>query len=611
MLARQAQHQIAVQRLGEAGIGHRRREAPGGQLVGGLHRVGQARAVGQDGDLAALAQDPATADFQGGADVRQGAAARLAARIAAGRGAVVDLHLGRHHVHQLDAVGRRHQHHIGQAAQIGDVVAALVGHAVGAHHAGTVDGKAHRQLLDGHVVDHLVIAALQEGRVDRSEGLVAVAGEPGAEGHRVLLGDADIEGAVRELGPELVQPGTAGHGRRHRDHLGVALGVRDQRLGEDVLIVGRLRRALLLLAGDDVELGDAVILVLRGLGRRVALALLRHAVNQHRAFPIAVAHVLQDRQQMLEVVAVDGADIEEAQLFEERAAGEEAARILFCPLGRLLDRPREAASQIARQLTHRLIGLGGEQARQIGAHRTDRRGDRHVVVVQDDDQPRMHGTGVVHRLVGHAGGHGAVADHADNVVVALVEVAGHRKAEPGRNRGGGVGGTEGVVDALLAAGETAEASVLAQGADALTPTGQYLVRIALMRDVPDQNVLRRLEDVVQRGGELDHAQAGAQVPAGDGDRIDQLLAQFVSQLRQLLLIQLAQLFRRGNLVQQCRSAVVPDLAYQKLVLLGPARESALPVPFKRTPRHMWEIHPGRSRGHANTSYLAASPRPLA
>jgi hypothetical protein len=52
--------------------------------------------------------------------------------------------------------------------------------------------------LDGHVVHHLVVAALQEGRIDRHERLHAVGGEAGGEGHRVLLGDADVEGAVRE-----------------------------------------------------------------------------------------------------------------------------------------------------------------------------------------------------------------------------------------------------------------------------------------------------------------------------------------------------------------------------------------------------------------------------
>ena len=70
--------------------------------------------------------------------------------------------------------------------------------AVGADQAGAVDGEAHRQALDRHVVHDLVVAALQEGRIDRAERLVAFGGEAGGERHRMLLGDADIEGAVGE-----------------------------------------------------------------------------------------------------------------------------------------------------------------------------------------------------------------------------------------------------------------------------------------------------------------------------------------------------------------------------------------------------------------------------
>jgi hypothetical protein len=73
-----------------------------------------------------------------------------------------------------------------------------MGRAVGADEAGAVDGEAHRQLLDRHVMHDLVVAALQEGRIDRAERLVAFRRQAGREGHRMLLGDADIEGAGRE-----------------------------------------------------------------------------------------------------------------------------------------------------------------------------------------------------------------------------------------------------------------------------------------------------------------------------------------------------------------------------------------------------------------------------
>ena len=83
----------------------------------------------------------------------------------------------------------------GRQAEIGDVEGAGMGRAVGADEAGAVEGEAHGQVLDRHVVHDLVVGALQEGRIDGAERLVALRRHAGGEGHRVLLGDADVEGA--------------------------------------------------------------------------------------------------------------------------------------------------------------------------------------------------------------------------------------------------------------------------------------------------------------------------------------------------------------------------------------------------------------------------------
>src|SRR5438067_1658437 len=77
--------------------------------------------------------------------------------------------------------------------------------AVGTDQAGTVDGEAYRQALDGHVVHHLIVGALQEGRVDRGERLEAFRGKPRREGHAMLLGDADVEATLRKALGELVE----------------------------------------------------------------------------------------------------------------------------------------------------------------------------------------------------------------------------------------------------------------------------------------------------------------------------------------------------------------------------------------------------------------------
>ena len=223
--------------------------------------------------------------------------------------------------------------------------------------------------------------------------------------------------ALGEFLAEQVEAGARRHRRGDGDDLVVLPRLLDQAFGEDLGVGGRGRLRLRLRAGDDVELDDAVILVVGRLGRRVALALLGDDVDQDRAV-LGVAHVAQHRQQVVEVVAVDRADIVEAELLEQRAAGDQAAGVFLHRHRALLEERRQLLGDLAHEVAQRAVGAAGDAAREIGRHRADRRRDRHVVVVEDDDQARVHRAGIVHRLVGHAGRHRAVADHRDDVVVA-------------------------------------------------------------------------------------------------------------------------------------------------------------------------------------------------
>ena len=75
------------------------------------------------------------------------------------------------------------------------------------------------------------------------------------------------------------------------------------------------------------------------------------------------------------------------------------------------------------------------------------------------------------------------------------------------------------------------------------------MRIALVADVPDQAVDRRLVQPVQCDRELDHAEAGAEMPARDRDRVDQVPAQLLGDGREFGLGKAAQIARDGNLGQ--------------------------------------------------------------
>ncbi len=111
---------------------------------------------------------------------------------------------------------------------------------------------------------------------------------------------------------------------------------------------------------------------------------------------------------------------------------------------------------------------------------------------------------------------------------------------------------EGVVFALAASRKGGDAVLLAQAGHAFAATGEDLVRVGLVADVPDQTIVGRVEDVVQGDGQLDDAQAGTEMPAGLANRVEQLLAQFVGQCFELGFAQTAQAGRSVSTVEQRR-----------------------------------------------------------
>ena len=107
-----------------------------------------------------------------------------------------------------------------------------------------------------------------------------------------------------------------------------------------------------------------MIFVSRRFGGGIALALLRDDMDQHGAFRI-VADIFENRDQLIQIVAVDRADIIKAQLFEQGAAHGHAAGIFLC-LGRsIVDTARQPPGQLAREAAQPQIFAGGYKTRKI------------------------------------------------------------------------------------------------------------------------------------------------------------------------------------------------------------------------------------------------------
>ena len=423
-----------------------------------------------------------------------------------------------------------------------------MGRAIGTHEPRAVDGEAHGKPLDRHVMDKLVIGALQEGRINGAERLVALGRKARREGHGMLFGDADIEGAGGEFLTEKVQSSPGRHGGGDGDDSVVLARFLDQTVGKDLWVGGRIRLGRGLRAGHHVKCVDAVIFVVGGFGGRIALAFLGHDMNEDRPTDIGVADILQHGHELVEIMPVDRPDIVKAEFLEQGAAGDITACMLDGAGDGAIDAFRQLSCQLLADVAQLEIGARRTEPRQIDRHGTHRGRNRHVIVVEDDDQTGVHGAGIVHGLKGHARRHGTVADDRNDIVVAAVEIARHSHAEASRDRGRRMGGTERVVFAFGSLGETGQAAALAERADAVATPSQDFVRIGLVADVPDQTVAWRVKNMMNGDREFDHAKPGTQMPAGDGHGVNGLAAQFGSDLAKVRLRQPAKILRAGNLV---------------------------------------------------------------
>ena len=106
-----------------------------------------------------------------------------------------------------------------------------------------------------------------------------------------------------------------------------------------------------------------------------------------------------------------------------------------------------------------------------------------------------------------------------------------------------------VVRALGPLEKAGDAALLAEGREFLVASGEELPGIRLVAHVPHDLVGRRVEFAEQRDGQLDAAEARADVAAGDGHGLDQAFADFLGQDRELILAQFPEV--RGS-VDACQ-----------------------------------------------------------
>ena len=485
--------------------------------------------------------------------LHQGGPHPFAAGDAQGRGAVV-LQAGDQHPLQLGLVLGGHHREVGHAAQVTDVVLALVGGAIGANDAGPVHHERDGQVLDAHVVDQLVVGALQEGAVDGAHGAEPFTGHAGGHGDGVLLGDAHIEVLVGAGLLQQVEAGAGGHGGGDAHHPGILLADLHQRLAKHLAVAGGFGFAGGVgLAGGQVEGALGVVTHLVGFGVGVTLALGGGHVHQHG--PLVLVGLLEHLHHAGDVVAVHGPHVGEAQLLKHgpQLGHRQALHALLEVLelrGQLPVQEGEVLDGLLGVVLQELQRLAVPHAVEVGGEGPHRRADRHVVVVQHHQQAGFgQVAGVVDRLQGHATGERPVADHRHTFerLAALIPRQGH--AQGRGDRGAGMAGTEVVETAFAALQIARHAVLLAQGVEVVVAAGDQLVGIGLVAHIPHHPVVVEVEGLVEGQGEFHHPQAGAEVATAGAHHLQVAFTDLAGDALQLGGAQAVQLIRVRQLTE--------------------------------------------------------------
>jgi hypothetical protein len=200
---------------------------------------------------------------------------------------------------------------------------------------------------------------------------------------------------------------------------------------------------------------------------------------------------------------------------------------------------------------------------QVRREGTDRRADRHLVVVEDDEHLRLALADVVESLERQAAHQCRVAHDDRDPLQPVAEVAG--LGEPFRDRQARPGMTaiEDVVRRFRATREPADAIELTERPEPLEPSGQELVRVGLVARVPDDPIAWRLEQPMERDGQFDDAERRAEMAAGVRHGPDDRVPDLDRQLGQLELVEATKVGWRLEVRQDRHDARTPGCVAMK------------------------------------------------
>ena len=279
-------------------------------------------------------------------------------------------------------------------------------------------------------MDQLIVTPLQEGRINRDDRLQTLACHAGGKCHCVLFGNADVVITLRKATLEFDHARTFTHGGRNTYQAFISSRHIAQPVAEDAGVSHFLRHNWLD-TFSRVEFTRAVIQHRIRFRQFVALTFFSHDMQELRTFQ--VFQILQGRDQGIQIMPVYRTDVIKAEFFKHRRWHDHAFCVFFKTFCQLAHRRRQHG---LADVFRRSIKLTRHQTRKITIQCANWRRDRHIVVVQHDQQINIVvNTGVVHCLEGHTSGHRAVANHGNRMPVFALGFSGQRHPQCSRDRG--------------------------------------------------------------------------------------------------------------------------------------------------------------------------------
>lgn len=83
-----------------------------------------------------------------------------------------------------------------------------------------------------------------------------------------------------------------------------------------------------------------------------------------------------------------------------------------------------------------------------------------------------------------------------------------------------------------------------------SPSRKDFMSVGLVADIPDKGIMGRIINIMKRNGEFNNAETGAQMAGIGRTGINNKTAQFITNLRKLVLIKVSEVGRINDLIQE-------------------------------------------------------------